>query len=813
MTFELFDPTDSCNKLLPLNPIENRVTFYRIYLFEKKLDAHAYPGKAPSEVLNNPILRNAQRTLRLALPIPMLFPNLQRKYGEVLLNKGGEQPIKISLDGAYLPHMSNKAAAKAPVEVIVTKQQVKNGRIKVGDIEVFLPAPERLRFLSEGQLLYTPPLHNPKVQYLFILESDQKSSNKTNSPKLPRYEIGLFSSFEQVWDLQGYSRGALVNSITLAPQEDLTIEVFTWLKHKSEEERTTSSEVERNLEINSMSHVAAKVARDFSDTTDSSGDIGLGLPLEIEGIPIQVDANADVSNQVKVGVQSSIDQITESTIRSSEKYKLTQQVKVVETHETGREDRIIRRIRNANNSHTLTLNYFEVLENYQVTTVLKDTRHFCVLVNNPDLGNIDPAFVVAYEDQLQRALLSRNYMPGFEAAKKLLGQAWFDNAVLKTEIEQTNDQNSMATPPNPPQKPIITIANNINKALGKLMNADPLKSAGVLVDAYNPFDGKDVSDQDKAKAEDALGLYNFWFKFKIVYPGINSKAVDFTDVMSNKPTEQKTVEALQTLLAGLDDDWLASLKLLALNLVLVQLGCVLLIPFPLLAPVLPELALIENNAGVVSLISKAKQELKVYESSTGAQVPAPAKGSPAPVPPRKDAAPQLFSLQDLAMAHAEFDKLVLHIYKNKTYYMNQIWKHENANARYERLKHMGLHLYVENRLLGFIGNKAILPLRIEALEKPVQDELMRQIANFTPDGTDQINGIDYPPIDGRKIDISIPTPALYMESLLGRCEALEPLELRALTAQVLLSEERAKQMAIETQRRQAKLDKGKLDPD
>jgi hypothetical protein len=71
MTFELFDPTDSCNKLLPLNPIENRVTFYRIYLFEKKLDAHAYPGKAPSEVLNNPILRNAQRTLRLALPIPM----------------------------------------------------------------------------------------------------------------------------------------------------------------------------------------------------------------------------------------------------------------------------------------------------------------------------------------------------------------------------------------------------------------------------------------------------------------------------------------------------------------------------------------------------------------------------------------------------------------------------------------------------------------------------------------------------------------------------------------------------------------------
>jgi hypothetical protein len=34
-------------------------------------------------------------------------------------------------------------------------------------------------------------------------------------PKLPRYDIGLFSAFEQTWTLQGYSRGALVKFFSL----------------------------------------------------------------------------------------------------------------------------------------------------------------------------------------------------------------------------------------------------------------------------------------------------------------------------------------------------------------------------------------------------------------------------------------------------------------------------------------------------------------------------------------------------------------------------------------------------------------------
>jgi len=38
MPFEFFDPQTGCDRLLPLNAMQNRVTFYRIYVFDITLD-------------------------------------------------------------------------------------------------------------------------------------------------------------------------------------------------------------------------------------------------------------------------------------------------------------------------------------------------------------------------------------------------------------------------------------------------------------------------------------------------------------------------------------------------------------------------------------------------------------------------------------------------------------------------------------------------------------------------------------------------------------------------------------------------------
>ena len=452
MPFELFDPQAGCDRLLPLNEMQNRVTFYRIYVFDKTLDQLGYADQMSNPALTRHDELGTGRNTRLALPIPTLFPGLKDAYAEVRLRKDGEQPIKISLDGAYLPidpdapapnvakpiavgrdavekgrlklgdaevqltgeeqrlllsrgrllyNASNQVysltldqarpSQQAPLVVAVGRDAVEKGRLKLGDAEVQLTADEQRLLLSRGRLLYnasnqvysltldqarpsqqaplvaggtlgggsvdvvtgwrtvrriqrqggpgtllapmtTPgaprsiddigdfvPLSvgpdflnqavfdevvgailadprsgqadrgrpSPRLRFdeppyelldqefaelywqfvrdLRWFDSVTQGGRKLTHgiPNLPRYDIGVFTTFEQVWTLQGYSRGALVNSITLAPQEELSIEVFTWSKSKTEEEQTVGSEMEKNTEIGSMGRASNSVARDL----------------------------------------------------------------------------------------------------------------------------------------------------------------------------------------------------------------------------------------------------------------------------------------------------------------------------------------------------------------------------------------------------------------------------------------------------------------------------------------------------------------------------------------------------------------------
>ena len=208
------------------------------------------------------------------------------------------------------------------------------------------------------------------------------------------------------------------------------------------------------------------------------------------------------------------------TSRLTERVKSTRQVKVLESRETGREDRVTRRIHNPNQGYALTLNCFEVLETYSVTTALKAGKQFCLLVEQPDLGPIDLPFVLAYQDRLQRALLSATYLPGFAAARNLYAQGWFDTtSIQKAEAEEAANQSVAATAPPTPEKPVVVVARQLAGALRQLFDVDLIASAEVLAQYYDPWDEVDVSDRQRAEAESALGLFNYALKLKLVTPG------------------------------------------------------------------------------------------------------------------------------------------------------------------------------------------------------------------------------------------------------------------------------------------------------
>jgi hypothetical protein len=592
---------------------------------------------------------------------------------------------------------------------------------------------------------------------------DEKRLGKNRSHP-PRYEIGFISEYEQVWDLVGYSRGGLVSSLTLAPEEEFTIEVFSWDRSRLEQESSETTETERSVETSSLARVSAQLNSELTETTDRDANVGLGVPLPIGPVNVEASGQAGVSNSITQSIKSTVDTISETTRRASERFKSTTQVKVVQTRETGSETRVTRRIRNPNRGRTLTVHCFEVMEHYKITTKLLRAEKFVLLAEVPQPRRIDIYFVLAHEEKLQRALLGPTFLPGFAAAKKLLAQRYFDHrSEIKAEMEaaQAKARGDAAPAADPP---VVSIAKNLRKKLDRMITLDLVAEIGTLANSYLP--GNSIEQKEKAEAEEAIGIFNFWIKFKTVTPGVDSRAREFVDEIPREGSvePQKAYEALSALTAGLDDEWLTTIKMIAASLVTTSLAFNLMPAFPWLAPVLLQFAMIENNLGVPSLIERAKQAGRAYEANL--QQPPP------PTDPNNDKGqkmmppPQLFSMQELSLADAEFKKLVLHLEANRVYYMNSIFAQQDANVRYETLEALGIHTFVENRLLGFLGSRAVFPLRVENLEDEARDYLQKQL-------TDKLSTL-LATVGPVTEDVSLPTNGLHMESVLGQCEALEP---------------------------------------
>jgi hypothetical protein len=271
-------------------------------------------------------------------------------------------------------------------------------------------------FLGMVMILSTHP--RAKKCAAMVLQAPQ--------PELAKYEIGVVSRYEQEWELLGYSKGSLISSINLAPREEMQIEVFSWDKHKLEKEKEFGTEYEFNREINNLTKADTTITRDMKDSLNARADANLNINLPTSKVSGGGGARAGGEWATEEQFATDVNLITESSVKSAEKFKATHRVKIVETHEFGEENRTIRKIQNPNASRTLTFNYFEILENYQVTTRLTDASLFCLLVENPALPAFDLPFVMAYEYRLQQVLLSSNYKAGFDAARILAAQNWFD---------------------------------------------------------------------------------------------------------------------------------------------------------------------------------------------------------------------------------------------------------------------------------------------------------------------------------------------------------------------------------------------------
>lgn len=243
------------------------------------------------------------------------------------------------------------------------------------------------------------------------------------TPNIAGSRLAFYLPYRQEWALDGYSRGRMVNSMTLGPEEEQTVEIFTWDRATRSLDSSTSFEMEQTNESSGTRRDTTDIAKEVGRQSgfELTSDAKVGFKVEV--VNADLSAGTSAKTALNDSEKDARQSIVEATSRAATQVRSSRTLKVVETREWGQETRVTRKVRNHNTCHTLTTAFFEVLANYTVSTKLQTGAiRLVVLLRSDELSNLkefDRRSVRSHERTLSLALLDSTLLPGFAAARYL----------------------------------------------------------------------------------------------------------------------------------------------------------------------------------------------------------------------------------------------------------------------------------------------------------------------------------------------------------------------------------------------------------
>lgn len=254
-----------------------------------------------------------------------------------------------------------------------------------------------------------------------VFDPGPSKGGTTELPLPSGYEFVLWCPHRQVWTLLGYTRGELLSSIPLTPQEETTIEVFSWDRRVLQTETTTTDETENISTTRQTTKDSTQIVREAQRQRhwDANGNGHIDLNIN-KVVSLGGQAGGTIGKLLNDTARRTSDSLAEAVNEATQQVKSSRQTVVTETAEIGSETRVTRTIRNLNMTRTLTFDYFEVLATYRVETALaKADVRLCVLTDDLLPGDINRYFVLHHEGSLRNVLLSEQYRAGFDAVRLL----------------------------------------------------------------------------------------------------------------------------------------------------------------------------------------------------------------------------------------------------------------------------------------------------------------------------------------------------------------------------------------------------------
>jgi hypothetical protein len=276
----------------------------------------------------------------------------------------------------------------------------------------------RLVLDAVGQGDGTQPLENAEA-------IDLTAALGTLSGGFKRLATGAMLSFSQSWFAQGLTLGQLLHSTSLAPGESTRIAMIDWSRRSSASASESISEAEQlsNTQTHSraISEVTNATAQEFqtgsstSNVTSTTEQGGAALGFELGPIAFGGSASGSSTTTEAMSTSSSFgsrelaasyaQNINDRSQQNASSVRNRRASIVREVSQSEHETISTRVVTNYNHMHALTVQYYEVVQAFRVTTQLEQAER-CLFVPLKLLDFADAKVVERWREVLARGALS-----------------------------------------------------------------------------------------------------------------------------------------------------------------------------------------------------------------------------------------------------------------------------------------------------------------------------------------------------------------------------------------------------------------------
>ncbi|MBN2193997.1 MAG: hypothetical protein JW751_14375 [Polyangiaceae bacterium] len=255
---------------------------------------------------------------------------------------------------------------------------------------------------------------------------------------------GLYLLYEQAWFWEGSSLGELIESISLTPEEELEIEVFSWDRTKLGSDLETTDLVDKRGETSLTSHDSAQVTKRLEHERQWEFGANVGFS---SGVTAGIDFN--FSDGTSDFLERRREQRQERTSRAAQQMRSERKLHIATARESGVEEKRRRKLKNANPTRTVTYNFYETCSHHRVEIALAESRWIVGLPN--ELPVITPEWVACHAGILAQSLLDETHHAGLQAAQRLARRYPPDRIGRATQLlhREFNGQRKRLWP-NPP---------------------------------------------------------------------------------------------------------------------------------------------------------------------------------------------------------------------------------------------------------------------------------------------------------------------------------------------------------------------------